>query len=49
VDLTFRTARSAEVSDLVRRGEVAIGLRYERDRSLDLHCEPLGAEPLVVV
>lgn len=49
VDLTFRTARSAEVSDLVRRGEVSIGLRYERDRSPDLQCESLGAEPLVVV
>src|SRR4030095_6575402 len=49
VDLTFRTARSAEVSELVRRGEVSIGLRYERDRSPDLQCESLGAEPLVVV
>ncbi len=49
VDLSFRTARSAEVSDLVRRGEAAIGLRYERDRSPDLECEALGAEPLLVV
>ena len=49
VDLTFRTARSVEVSDLVRRGEVSIGLRYERDRSPDLQCESLGAEPLAVV
>lgn len=49
VDLTLRTATSAEVSDLVRRGEAAIGLRYELDRSPDLHCEPLAAEPLMVV
>ncbi|HEU5153513.1 MAG TPA: LysR family transcriptional regulator [Gemmatimonadales bacterium] len=49
VDLTLRTARSAEVSDLVRRGEVSIGLRYERDRSPDLQGESLGAEPLLVV
>lgn len=49
VALTFRTARSVEVSDLVRRGEVSIGLRYERDRSPDLQCESLGAEPLAVV
>src|SRR5205807_2533120 len=49
VDLTLHTATSAEVSDLVRRGEAAIGLRYERDRSRDLNCEALADEPLVVV
>lgn len=48
-DLTLRTARSAEVSELVRLGEATIGLRFDRDRSPDLHCEPLGAEPLLVV
>jgi DNA-binding transcriptional LysR family regulator len=49
VDVTLGTARSAEVSDLVRRGEATIGLRYEHDRSSDLHCEGLGSEPLLVV
>lgn len=47
-DVTLRTARSAEVSELVRLGEASIGLRFERDRSPDLHSEPLGAEPLLV-
>src|SRR5271154_2604739 len=49
VDLTLRTATSAEVSDLVRRGEATIGLRYEHDRSPDLACEHLADEPLMVV
>ena len=49
VDLALRTARSAEVSDVVRRGEAVIGLRYDRDRSRDLRCESFGAEPLRVV
>lgn len=49
VDLTLRTARSMEVSDLVRLGEVTIGLRYDPDRSPDLQCEELGAQPLLVV
>jgi DNA-binding transcriptional LysR family regulator len=49
VDLTLRTARSAEVSDLIRRGEATIGLRYERDSSSDLDCEILFAERLQVV
>lgn len=49
VNLTLRTARSVEVSDLVRRGEVTLGLRYERDRSRDLRCEELASEPLRVV
>ena len=48
-DLTLRTATSAEVSDLVRRGEATIGLRYDRDRSRDLDCEPIGTERLLVV
>lgn len=48
-DLALRTARSAEVSELVRLGEATIGLRFERDRSPDLHCEALGSEPLLVV
>ncbi|MCS3450766.1 MULTISPECIES: LysR family transcriptional regulator [Bradyrhizobium] len=49
VALTLRTATSAEVSDLIRRGEATIGLRYDRDRSRDLDCEVLFAEPLWVV
>jgi DNA-binding transcriptional LysR family regulator len=49
VELTLRTATSAEVSDLIRRGEATIGLRYDRDRSRDLDCELLFAERLQVV
>ena len=49
VKLTLRTATSAEVSDLIRRGEATIGLRYDRDRSRDLDCEVLFAERLQVV
>jgi DNA-binding transcriptional LysR family regulator len=49
VELTLRTATSAEVSELVRRGEATIGLRHERDRSRDLDCLLLGAKPLLVV
>jgi DNA-binding transcriptional LysR family regulator len=49
VDLSLRTASSAEVGDLVRRGEADIGLRYERDPSPDLEWELLATEPLVVV
>jgi DNA-binding transcriptional LysR family regulator len=49
VDLSLRTATSAEISGLIRRGEATIGLRYERDRSRDLDCELLCAEPLQVV
>lgn len=49
VNLTMRTATSAEVSGLVRRGEATIGLRYNFDRSSDLDCERLFAEPLQVL
>src|SRR5579863_1372639 len=49
VALTLRTARSAEVSDLIRRGEATIGLRYDFDRSTDLDHERLFAERLQVV
>lgn len=49
VRLTLRTATSAEVSHLIRRGEATIGLRYNRDRSGELDCELLFAEPLQVV
>ncbi len=49
VDLTLRTATSAEVSDLIRRGEATIGLRYDQDRSRDLDYERIFAERLQVV
>ena len=47
--MSLRTATSAEVSGLIRRGEATIGLRYDRDGSRDLDCELLFAEPLQVV
>jgi DNA-binding transcriptional LysR family regulator len=49
VELTLRTATSAQVSDLVRRGEATIGLRYLRDAAPDLVCHELAPERLVVV
>jgi DNA-binding transcriptional LysR family regulator len=49
VDVALRTARSAEVGRLVRRGEVTIGLRYHRDRQVGLDWTEIGAEQLVVV
>jgi len=49
VSLTLRTATSAEIADLIRRGEATIGLRYQRAASPDLDCELLFAEPLQVM
>lgn len=49
VDLSLRTATSDEVSDLVRRGEVTIGLRYYDDPSPDIAGRSLAPEPLTVV
>ena len=49
VSLTLRTATSAEIADLVKRGEATIGLRYHRAASPDLDCELLFAEPLQVM
>ena len=49
VEISLRTARSAEVSDLVRRGEATIGIRYDRDRSPDLESALLGTERLLAV
>ncbi len=49
VNLALRTATSTEVSELVRRGEATIGLRYDRDRSNDLDYELLATERLQVV
>jgi DNA-binding transcriptional LysR family regulator len=37
------------VSDLIRRGEATIGLRYDMDRLRDLDCERLAVEELQVV
>jgi DNA-binding transcriptional LysR family regulator len=47
-DVTLRTASSAEVSALVRRGEVTIGLRYLSDPSPDIENRELKPEALVV-
>lgn len=49
VDLTLRTATSGEVSELIRRGEVTIGLRYDIVRVRDLDYVRLATEPLQVV
>ena len=48
VTLSLRTATSVEVSDLVRRGEATIGLRYGSGRSADLANDRIGAEVLGV-
>lgn len=48
VTLSLRTATSAQVSELVRRGEVTLGIRYFEDRSPDLECLPMAPEMLVV-
>jgi DNA-binding transcriptional LysR family regulator len=48
VELTLRTATSAEVSELVRRGEVTLGVRYLHDPSKDLVCQALEPERMVV-
>ena len=48
VDLSLRTATSSQVSELVRRGEATLGLRYFEDRSPDLQCHPMPPEVLVV-
>ncbi len=49
INLTLRTATSAEVSELVRSGAATIGLRYFDDLSSDLDCQHLAPEPLAVV
>ena len=48
VELNLRTARSFEVSELVRNGEATIGLRYDRNRSDGLHYEQIGSDPMVI-
>src|SRR5262249_3489736 len=49
VKLSIRTATSAEVSELVRRGEATIGLRYLLDRSSDIVCRHIGSETMRIV
>ena len=49
VALTLRTATSAEVSELVRRGETMIGLRYLADRGSDLESTRVGGDRMAVV
>jgi DNA-binding transcriptional LysR family regulator len=47
--LELRTANSFEVSDMVRRGEVSLGLRYFGDPSPDLVSQQVSEERVVVV
>jgi DNA-binding transcriptional LysR family regulator len=49
VDVRLRTALSAEVSGLVRGGEVTLGLRYDSDRHPELVSRTIHEEPLVPV
>jgi len=49
VDLRLRTALSAEVSALVRRGDATLGLRYEADPDPDLVSTPIHDEPMLPV
>jgi DNA-binding transcriptional LysR family regulator len=49
VELDLRTATSQEVSDLVRRGEVTLGLRYHADERKELVSRIVGVEPLRVI
>ncbi len=49
IDLRIRTALSAEVSDLVRRGDATLGLRYELDPHPDLVSSTVYHEPMVPV
>ena len=47
--LDLRTASSQEVSDLVRRGEVTLGLRYFADERQELVSQAVGEEIMLVV
>jgi DNA-binding transcriptional LysR family regulator len=46
--LELRTANSFEVSDMVRRGEVSLGLRYFGDPSPELVSQQISEERIVV-
>jgi DNA-binding transcriptional LysR family regulator len=47
--LDLRTASSQEVSDLVRRGEVTLGLRYFADERPELISKVVTAETMLVI
>src|SRR5262249_23757985 len=47
--IELRTANSFEVSDLVRRGDVSLGLRYFADPSPELVSRQISEEEIVVV
>jgi DNA-binding transcriptional LysR family regulator len=47
--LELRTANSFEISDMVRRGEVSLGLRYFGDPSAELVSQKISEERIVVV
>src|SRR2546423_3381062 len=49
VDLRLRTALSAEVSALVRRGDATLGLRYQADPDPDLVSTHIHDEPMLPV
>jgi DNA-binding transcriptional LysR family regulator len=49
VRLELRTASSAEVTDLVRRGEATLGLRYFASGRADLVEASAGSEAMIVV
>jgi DNA-binding transcriptional LysR family regulator len=49
VELDLRTATSREVSDLVRHGEVTLGLRYHPDERGELVSRVVGVEPMRVI
>ena len=49
VRLELRTASSKEVTDLVRRGEATLGLRYERSDRPELVSLDAGSEAMLVV
>src|SRR5262245_23273476 len=49
IDLRIRTALSAEVSELVRRGDATLGLRYGSDPHPELVAVKIHDEPMVAV
>lgn len=49
IDLRVRTALSREVSELVRRGDATLGLRYDADPHPDLVSTAVHDEPMVPV
>jgi DNA-binding transcriptional LysR family regulator len=49
IDLRLRTALSAEVSALVRRGDATLGLRYDADPHPELVSSAIHDEPMVPV